>query len=76
MEISLLPDLAAALSEEARRLGVTPEVLAINTLREQFLASTSMLEPQDEWERRLRALGTDCGVSLPDSAFTSEELYD
>lgn len=30
----------------------------------------------DEFMRRLRALATDCGVSLPDSAFTSEELYD
>lgn len=32
--------------------------------------------PVDEWHRRLRELAIPCGVSLPDSAFSSEELYD
>jgi hypothetical protein len=34
------------------------------------------LEPQDEWERRLLAAAVDCGVSLPNSALSSDELYD
>jgi len=33
-------------------------------------------EPQDEWERGLLEAAIDCGVSLPDSAFSREELYD
>ena len=32
--------------------------------------------PRDEWERRLLAIGTDCGVSLSDEALSSEGLYD
>ena len=32
--------------------------------------------PIDEWERRLFALATDCGVSIPDSALSSDGLYD
>lgn len=35
-----------------------------------------LLAPRDEWERRLRAIGTDCGVSLSDEALSREELYD
>ena len=34
------------------------------------------IEPRDEWERGLLAAVRDCGVSLPDSAFLAEELYD
>ena len=32
--------------------------------------------PRDEWERGLLEGGKDCGVSLPDSAVSSEGLYD
>ncbi len=34
------------------------------------------VQPRDEWEQRLVALPKDCGVSLPDSALSSEELYE
>jgi predicted DNA-binding antitoxin AbrB/MazE fold protein len=33
-------------------------------------------KPQDEWERRLLAAAKDCGVSLPDSAVSSDGLYE
>jgi predicted DNA-binding antitoxin AbrB/MazE fold protein len=36
----------------------------------------ALVEPQDEWERRLLGLAKDCGVSLPDSAVSSEGLYE
>jgi hypothetical protein len=75
MVITVGPELEAALSEMARRQGIAPEVLAVNALREKFLASAS-LQPRDEWERSLLALAQDCGVSLPDSALSREELYD
>ena len=38
--------------------------------------SSTPVHPQDEWERQLLALAIDCGVSLPDSALSSDELYE
>ena len=76
MVISIQTDLESALNAAARKQGVTPEELAVTTLRQRFMPGPLPFEPRDEWERRLLAIGTDCGVSLPDSAFSSEELYD
>jgi hypothetical protein len=75
MVIQLDNELEAALGELARQQGSTPEALAINALRERFLASAS-LQARDEWERRLLGLAKDCGVSLPDRALSREPLYD
>jgi hypothetical protein len=75
MVITLGPEREATLNELARRQGVAPEVLALNALRERFLAA-AVLEPRDEWERGLLEAARHCGVSLPDSALSSEELYD
>jgi hypothetical protein len=75
MVITLGPELEAALNELARRQGVAPEVLALNALRERFLAPAA-LQPRDEWERGLLAAARDYGVSLPDSAVSSEGLYE
>jgi predicted transcriptional regulator len=76
MVLTLDPDLAAALDELARRQGIPPEVLALNALRERFLAPAAPVQPRDEWERRLLGAATDCGVSLPHSAVSSEGLYE
>jgi hypothetical protein len=76
MVITLSPELEAALNEQAQKQGVAPQVLAETVLRERFLRSGRRLEPQDDWERRVLAIGIDCGVSLPNSAFSSESLYD
>lgn len=75
MIVDLDPDLEAALKEQAHRQGIAAEELARNTLRERFLGTAALLPPQDEWERGLRALVKNCGVSLPDSAVSSEGLY-
>jgi hypothetical protein len=75
MVITLEPDLEAALSEVARRQGVAPEALAVNTLRERFLVAASP-QPRDEWERRLLGIAKDCGVSLPDQDISREALYE
>ncbi len=75
MVLTLDPDLAAAISDRARRQGIAPETLALNALRERFVAPPA-LEPRDEWERGLLATARDCGVSLPDSALSSESLYE
>ena len=76
MVITLGPDLEVALNELANRQGLAPEELAVNALRERFLPAPPLLEPRDEWERGLRALARNCGVSLPDSAVSREGLYD
>ena len=76
MVIKLDPQLEAALVESARRQGVTPDALAISVLQERLLPPGPPCESQDEWERNLLSLATDCGVSLPHSALSSEGLYE
>lgn len=75
MVLTLDPELESALSEQARRRGVDPEALALSALRQRFLTEAA-LQPRDEWERGLLKAARDCGVSLPDSALTSEGLYE
>jgi hypothetical protein len=76
MVITLDPQLTAALSEQARRQGVDPEILAVKALRDRFLSPAASIQPQDDWERRLLSLAKDCGVSLTDAALSREELYE
>lgn len=72
MTIVLSPALETALRAAASRQGVQPEELAVTELEQRFLPP----DPRDEWERRLRSIGVDCGVSLSDEAVSSEGLYD
>lgn len=76
MVITLEPDLEGVLSDIARKQGIAPEALAVSALRERFLADALRLQPRDEWERGLLDATRDCGISLPDSALSSEGLYD
>lgn len=76
MVIALPPQLEAVLSEQARRRGIAPEVLALDALRERFLPRPDNFVPRDEWERRLFGAAVDCGVSVPDSALSSDGLYE
>jgi hypothetical protein len=74
--ITLGPELTAAVSEQARRQGVAPEVLALEALRERFLTARLAGESGDEWVRHLRQLARDCGVALSDEAVSSEGIYE
>jgi predicted transcriptional regulator len=76
MTISLDPELESTLDILARKQGVTPEVLALNALRERFLAHAQRVQPRDEWERRLLEAASDCGVALSHEAVSSEGLYE
>lgn len=76
MVIDLGSELEAALTESARRQGVAPEILARNALRERFLGADGKAGPRDDWEQRLLGAATDCGVSLPHSALSSDGLYE
>lgn len=76
MVITPDPQLEAALTAAARQRGISVEEVTLEALRQKFLPRPLPFEPRDEWERRLLAIGRDCGVSPPDSAFSREELYD
>jgi hypothetical protein len=48
----------------------------IRVTEEKSRTRAQPIEPQDDWERRLLEVGTDCGVSLSDLAVSSEGLYE
>jgi hypothetical protein len=75
MVINVSPELEAALTEQAQLLKMDPERLALNILRARFLVVPPVV-PQDEWERRLFSIATDCGVSLSNWAVSSEGIYE
>ena len=76
MVITLPPELEAALTDLARRQGVEPETLALDTLRERFTSPVATILPRDDWERQLLGLAMDCGVSLSEVALSREQLYE
>lgn len=62
--------------------GTKVEVIAPSPVPNGFvspratLTKDEKLQPRDEWERRLLAVATDCGVSLSNEALGREEMYD
>lgn len=80
MTITLTSDIEAAVKEQARQRGTSPETLALNTLREQFAAKpihrpVPLIEPRDDWERQLARIGIEIGISLTDEQVSSEGIY-
>ena len=78
MTITLTPDIEQILTKEAERKGTTPEALALTKLRSlTFIDYQNTLPPpRDDWERELRSIAVDCGVSLTDEQVSRESLYD
>jgi hypothetical protein len=74
MVLNLSSDLEAVLNEAASRQGVTAEELAINALKDRF--ARPLVQPRDDWGRKLLAASCDCGVSLSNEAVSSEGIYD
>jgi hypothetical protein len=75
MVIAISRELEAALKQHAQQQGMSPEDLVVSVLEGRFMANT-LREPHDEWERRLRALALDCGVSPSNELVSSEGIYD
>ena len=73
MVITLPPPLESALAAQAAARGVPPEELALDVLRLQFAPRPA---DGDEWERLLFGSARDCGVSVSDSALSSDGLYE
>ena len=76
MTITLPPDLESAVVQRARENGISAEALVISAVRAQMDESPRLPQPRDDWERLVLSLGTNCGVSLPPEALTSEGLYE
>lgn len=53
-----------------------PEKSLVKLSIDSQSAGEARLAPRDEWELRLLGIAKDCGVSLPDSAVSSEGLYE
>ena len=75
MVIRIGQELETVLSEHARRQGVSAENLALAVLQGCFQPNP-VDDSRDDWERRLRRLAVDCGVSLSDAAVSSEGIYE
>ena len=58
MVITLGPEVEAALNEVARRQGVAPDVLAVNALRDRFLAAAAISRGMSGSEVYSRRRGT------------------
>lgn len=53
-----------------------PDKARVTLTVETHQVRSAGVQPHDEWERLLRGLAKDCGVSLPDLAVSSEGLYE
>jgi hypothetical protein len=62
MIIKLTPDIEQALAEEARKLGMTPEQLALDSLRERFMGREPPPSPAKEPETLAHFLRGHIGV--------------
>ncbi len=76
MVVTLSPDLEIALKAAAQRAGISPESLALDALRQRFLVSRPIIEPRDDWERALLAIGRPYGANLSNEALSSEGIYE
>jgi len=78
MTITLTPDIERMLMQEAEKTGTTPEALALVKLRAPAPVDyrAALPPPRDDWERDLRSIAVDCGVSLTDEQVSRDSLYD
>ena len=78
MTITLTPDIELMLTKEAEQKGTTLEALALTKMRLLLRLDDrdALLPPRDDWERELRSIAVDCGVSLTDEQVSRDSLYD
>lgn len=74
MTITLTPELESALAAWAAIRQTTPEAVALDVLTRNLKAPPFV--PRTEWERKLLAIGIDCGVSLTNEQLSRETMYD
>lgn len=76
MVITLNPELETAVMAIAREQGLPPETVVLNVLHSQLLGKPQPIQAQDDWERGLLEAARNCGVSLSNSALSSDGLYE
>jgi hypothetical protein len=79
MDITLTPEIERELVEEARKLGVTPESLALAALRDRFVTAGSGASNARDGQTLAEALGNLIGVLdssefVPGGARMSEDI--
>ena len=57
-------------------LGLEPNTRVRLTVEVLPLSKMTLVEPRDDWERKLFGAAIDCGVSVPDWALNSDGLYE
>lgn len=75
MVVVVSDELSEIIAKTARRIGVTPDKLILDALRERFLPSEPA-SPNEEWEQRLRSAASDCGTRHTDEQLSREALYE
>jgi hypothetical protein len=78
MTLTLTPEIESALAEEARKQGTTPEVLALDCLRERFVPAAAPAPPAEGPQTLADFLAGHIGVlssseHVPGGAGLSEE---
>ena len=80
MSINLAPDLERAVTDEARRLGTTPEGFVEQTLRQRIAETrqpkATAVEDREERLQRLLSIVRTYGISHTNESLSSEGLYD
>ena len=72
--LNLSEKMVSIIEREARLRELSEEEIVERAIEKIYPAEIN--EPQTEFERSLCAMGFSYGVSLPDSAFSREEMYD
>ena len=68
-------DARANIERYASSKGVTPED-AITEWAMKLIPAVPLLEPRNEWERKLLSATSSAGVSLSDESVSSEGIYE
>lgn len=76
MQIDLNADWMAALEKFAAEKGVSPKDAVKIILSRTLGPYMPPFVPKNDWERRLLAMGTNCGVSLTDEQVGREYIYE
>lgn len=76
MTINLDAELEAKLTALAEANGMAPDEYVRLLLRQQVVPKAVRPLSDEEFERRLRSIATDCGVSLTNEQLSREEMYD
>ena len=76
MTIDLDSELEAKLTTLAEANGMAPDEYVRLLLRQQVVPQVVPRLSDEEFERRLRSIASDCGASLTNEQLSREEMYD